>query len=62
MDEDAGLHVAVCVDVAVLLASCNAAVYELTVVLEIDRKEFLAAFHVADLTYLMEHVLALFRA
>ena len=61
MDEYTGLHVAVGIDVTVLFASCHAAVYELAVVLEVNGKEFFAAFHVADLTDLVEHVLSLFR-
>ena len=57
VDEHAGLHVARCIDVQVAATTGDAAAHELTVILEVERKERLFLAHLA---YKTIHVLTLF--
>ena len=59
MDEDAGLHVAAGVDVAVRTAAGDAAAHVLAVVLEVHGEDGLATLDGTDLADAVEHVLAL---
>ena len=56
MDEDAGLHIARGVDVAVDAAAGHAAAGELAVILEVDGVEFLAAGDAPDLPDAVFHI------
>ena len=56
MDEDAGLHIARGVDVAVDAAAGHAAAGELAVVLEVDGVELLAAGDAPDLPDTVLHI------
>lgn len=60
MDEYAGLHIAVGVDVSILAAAGDTAVNVLAVVLEVNAENLLAAGKAADLAYTLDHVLTLF--
>ena len=50
MDENTRLHIAVCIDMAVVSSSCDTASDELTVVLEIHNKDLFVALIGTDLT------------
>ena len=50
MDENTRLHIAVCIDMAVVSSSCDTASDELTVVLEVHNKDLFVALIGTDLT------------
>ena len=60
MDEYAGLHIAVGVDVSILAYAGDTAVNVLAVVLEVNAENLLASGKAADLAYTLDHVLTLF--
>ena len=61
MNEDAGFHIAVRVDVAVVLAAGDTAVYHLTIVLEINGEDRKAGLIAADFADSVIHIFALLR-
>ncbi len=60
MDENARLHIAVGIDMAVIPAAGNTAAHKLPVILEVKGKQLLSALHGTDLTDPVEHICTLF--
>ena len=61
MNENARLNVSVGIYVAVSFTACDTSIYKFSVILEVYCKELFAAFQASYVSYLMIHILTLFR-